>query len=295
MNKINTLVALLKEPHDWQIVCNYGIYRIRGSLRYPPDILKNRCVEYLGFYLPAKFGKHKFSVRHYAKVRKISMAPRYKCVPDEPRNSKSNDDYYKFDLEEPILLQEPIVSYRGRSHMVLIPTTEERLLDAKELNFLYMGSPLEETMWQSLLEHNIFPEREYPVHTRDANSYLLDFAIFCKDRPFAIETDGAQHHATPDAVRNDHRRDNQLSIEKWEVLRYAAEDIAASSIERTIGQISEKIEGLGGLKTYSGLFPAKPIKPDSTQLGLFHEAHLDFLALRRRVLEKYEQEEKKTE
>lgn len=292
MNKSNTLVALLKEPHDWQIVNSFGIYRIRGSLRYPPDILKNRCVEYLGFYLPAKFGKHKFSVRHYAKVRKISMAPRYKCVPDEPRNSKSNDDYYKFDLEEPIPLQEPIVSYRGRSHMVLIPTTEERLLDAKELNFLYMGSRLEETMWQSLLEHNIFPEREYPVHTRHSNAYLLDFAVFCKDGRLAIETDGSQHHASRATVLADNRRSNQLSVEKWAVHRYAAEDLAPNKINHTIGEISEKITGLGGLDTHKGLFPAKPIESSPTQLGLFHEAHLDYLALRRRVLEKYEREEK---
>ena len=291
MNKTNTLVALLKEPHDWQIVNSYGIYRIRGSMRFPPDILKNRCVEYLGFYLPAKFGKNKFSVRHYAKVRKISMAPRYECIPDEPRNSKSDDDYYKFDLEEPIQLKEPIVSYRGRSHMVLIPTTAERLLDAKELNFLYMGSHLEETMWESLLEHNIFPEREYPVHTRDANAYLLDFAVFCRAGQFAIETDGSQHHESRSAVLKDNQRDNQLSVEKWEVLRYAAEDVAPSKINRTLIQITEKIEGLGGLKTYDGLFPAKPLTPASTQLGLFHEAHLDYLALRRRVLEKYEREE----
>ncbi len=49
---------------------------------------------------------------------------------------------------------------------------------------------------------------------------------------------------------------------------------------------------MGGMKTYDGLFPAKPLGSISNQLGLFHEAHLDFLALRRRVLEKYEQEEK---
>jgi len=288
MNQMNVLVALLKEPHDWQIVCNYGIYRTRGSLRYPPPILTNKRVEIMGFYLPSKFGKHKFSVRHYAKVRRISMAPRHECVPDEPRNNLSDSPYYKIELEPPKQLNEPIVSYRGRSHMVLIPTTEERFFDAKELNFLYQGSRLEEKMWDALLRHNIFPEREYPVHTRDVNSYLLDFAIFCKDGRFAVETDGSQHHTKRDAVLYDNQRDNQLSIEKWEVLRYASEDIAPSKIEHTIGQITDKIDGLGGLDTHGGLFPANPIKSSSSQLALFHEAHLDFLALRRHVLEKYE-------
>ncbi|MBP6826565.1 MAG: DUF559 domain-containing protein [Saprospiraceae bacterium] len=284
----NVLVALLKEPHDWQIVCNYGIYRIRGSLRYPPPALTEKRVQILGFYLPSKFGKHKFSIRHYARVRNISMAPRHECVPNEPRNSKSEAIYYKFELEHPERLAEPIVSYRGRSHMVLIPTTEDRFFDAPELNFLYKGSQLEEQMWKALLDKNIFPERQYPVHTRDENAYLLDFAVFCQKGRFAIETDGPQHQATRDAVLYDNRRDNRLSVEKWDVMRYPPEEIAPDKIERTIVQINDKITSLGGLDTFGGLLPNKPTGPSSSQFALFHDAHLDYLALRRRILEKYE-------
>jgi hypothetical protein len=142
----NTLVTLLKEPNDWQTVLNHGIYRIRGSLRYPPLMLTEKRVQYLGFYLPASFGKQKFSVRHYAQVKNISMAPRRECMPDEILNSKSNDRYYKIDVAEPMALAEPIVSLRGRSHMVLIQTDEQRLFNVKELNFLYKGSHLEEPM-----------------------------------------------------------------------------------------------------------------------------------------------------
>ncbi len=284
----NTLVVLLKEPSDWKIVLQHGIYRIRGSLRYPPPILTEKRVKLIGFYLPANFGKHKFSVRHFAKVRNISMAPRHECLPDETRNFKSEHSYYKIEVEDPQPLEEPIVSLRGRKHMVLISTTEEKLRTAKEFNFLYKGSQLEEQMWQALLEHNIFPEREFPVHTRDENSYLLDFAVFCKKRNFAIEMDGPHHQATRDAVVYDLRRDNQLGIENWEVFRYVPEDIAPKKIERTLHQISEKIASLGGLDTEGGLLPKKPKNEPSQQLALFHEEHLDFLALRRRVKEKYE-------
>ena len=38
----DTLVALLKEPSDWQIVQRHGIYRIRGSLHHPPAILTEK-------------------------------------------------------------------------------------------------------------------------------------------------------------------------------------------------------------------------------------------------------------
>jgi Protein of unknown function (DUF559) len=284
----NTLVSLLKSPKDWQTVLNHGIYRIRGSLRYPPTILSQKSVEYIGFYLPAAFKEHKFSIRYYAPVKKISMASRRFCVPDEPINAKSNDQYYKIDLDEPRLLAEPIISLRGRSHMVLIPTDEQRLLAAKELNFLYKGSYLEEPMFQALIDNNIYPEREFPVHNRDQTAALLDFAIFCNDGNLAIEMDGSQHQSTREAVLSDHRRDNKLKVGKWDVVRYVKEDIEPKAIGKTMQEISDIIQGMGGLDTHKGLFPAKPKTQSSQQLSLFHDEHLDFLALRRRVRMKYE-------
>jgi hypothetical protein len=284
----DTLVALLKDPKDWKTVLNHGIYRIRGTLRYPPLMLQEKRIKYLGFYLPAAFGKHKFSVRHYAKVKNISMAPRHECVPDEVLNDKSNEKYYKIDLEEPMSLAEPILSLRGRSHMVLIQTDEERLHSATELNFLYKGSHLEEPMFKALLDHNIFPEREFPIHHLDKTGVLLDFAIFCKKGNFAIEMDGKQHQATRDAVLNDHRRDNKLTTAKWEVVRYVEEDIAPDAIGKTMQQIGDIVNRYGGLHTEGGILPAKPKQQTSEQLSFFHDDHLDFLALRRRMRDKYE-------
>ena len=144
-NDNNTLVMLLKEPKDWQTVLNHGIYRIRGSLRYPPPMLTEKRVQYLGFYLPASFGKQKFSVRHYAKVKSISMAPRHKCIPDEMQNAKSNDKYYKIDVEEPLTLAEPILSVRGRSDVPVAvldekPTTTLPLAEA-EAAWLTLSPP----------------------------------------------------------------------------------------------------------------------------------------------------------
>ena len=279
----NTLVTLLRSPGDWEILLNHGIYRIRGHLKHPPAMLTEHRVKYLGFYLPAAFGKHKFSVRHYAKVRKISMAPRYECVPDEIKNTKSNNPYYKIDVEAPQALREPIVSFRGRKYMVLIQTTEEKLFNVPELNFLYQGSRLEEKMWKALIEHNIFAEREYAVPVEDG-AYFLDFAVFCNKGNLAIETDGRQHHETRAAVLYDHQRDNRLGNEKWEVYRYSEESLGKKTGE-TIQQIIKKIKILDGLDTEKGLLP---LNPKTNQLSLFSEPDLDFWALRKRVLEKYE-------
>jgi hypothetical protein len=284
----NTLVTLLKEPKDWQTVLNHGIYRIRGSLRHPPPMLTEKRVQYLGFYLPAAFGKQKFSVRHYAQVKNIDMAPRHACIPDETRNAKSNDMYWKIDVAEPVALAEPIVSLRGRSYMVLIQTNEQRLLSAKEFNFLYKGSHLEEPMFKALIDYNIFPEREYPVTNNDKTAYFLDFAIFCKKGKFAIEMDGRQHQATRQSVINDHKRDNKLKHSKWNVMRFFEEDIAPDTIGKTMKEIVDYINEFGGLKTEDGLLPANPKVPNPSQLSFFHDEHLDFLALRRRVRDKYE-------
>lgn len=282
------LVALLKEPQDWEIVLKHGIYRIRGSLRYPPAILTEKRIRLLAFYLPSKFKEHKFSVRHYCRVKRVSMAARSECVPDEPLNQRSRESYYRLDVDEPQQLEEPIVSFRGRSHMVLIPTTEQKLFNSPEFNFLYMSSNLEEKMWDALIDRNIFPERQFPVHTLDDNSYLLDFAIFCNKGNFAVEVDGPQHEATRDAVVYDKRRDNRLRTQNWEVFRYVPEDLEPKTMDKTLSQITKKIEDLDGLQTGQGLLPRKPIGAIDGQLSLFHEQHLDFLALRRRVREKYE-------
>jgi len=125
----DTLVVYLKHPSDWKIVNQYGIYRIRSWIKHPPTILVNRTVKNIAFYLPSIFGKKKYSIRHYAKVNKISIAPRYQCCPNEIRNKKSDWKYYKFDLEEPQTLNEPIFHFRAarkklsRREMILFPTT----------------------------------------------------------------------------------------------------------------------------------------------------------------------------
>jgi hypothetical protein len=53
-------------------------------------------------------------------------------------------------------------------------------------------------------------------------------------------------------------------------------------------QIGDIVNSLGGLDTQGGLLPANPKTQTQAQLSFFHEDHFDFLALRRRVRDKYE-------
>lgn len=294
----DTLIVYLKEPKDWHIVEKYGIYRIRHYIKHPPEILKNRNVKYIAFYLPSRFGERKYSIRHYAKVRQVSIAPRYKCCPEEMRNSKSNVKYYKIDIEEPQLLEEPIYHFRAarkklsRREMILFSTNQERLFTAKEFNFLFQGSDLEEKMFKSLLANNIFPEREWPVKINNKTHYRLDFAVFCKDGNFYIEVDG-QQHLEKDHVIADIKRTNNTTVEGWQALRYYRKDLEASKMPETLGQIKKEIKRLNGLDTENGLLPAAPLgETNSTQLSMFSQQHLDFLALRKRIKMRFENTKK---
>ena len=292
--KNNTLIVYLKEPKDWQIVKKFGIYRIRNSIKHPPKILKDRSVENIAFYLPSRFGKNKYSIRHYAKVKNVSIAPRYQCCPNEKRNFKSTWNYYKIDVEIPQLLQEPIYHFRAakkklsRGQMIMFPTTYEKLITAQELNFLYNGSYLEERMWKMLLDNNIYPEREWPVRIDKSTNYYLDFAVFCNEGQFCIEVDGKQH-LKKEHVISDTNRTNNTNSESWKTFRFYEHHLRGNAISKTIELIRKEISNRKGLDTEKGLFPSAPKGGQvSSQMELFSEQHLDFLALRKRVKERFE-------
>ena len=292
----DTLIVYLKHPSDWKIVQQYGIYRIRSWIKHPPEILANRSVQHIAFYLPSIFGKTKYSIRHYAKVNKISIAPRYQCVPDEPKNSKSNWNYYKFDLETPQELNEPIFHFRAarkklsRREMILFPTNFEKLATVPEFNFLFNGSHLEEQMWQTLLNNGIYPEREWPVKINRTTHYRLDFAIFCRAGHFCIEIDG-QQHLEKDHVRRDVARTNNTNTQDWKTYRFYESDLQTGKITKTIEKIRMEIRNRYGLDTEGGLFP-DAVKTTSTtgQLSLFSEKELDFFRLRRMVKKRFERD-----
>ena len=283
----SVLIALLKSPEDWRIIEKYGIYRIRGTLRHPPPIMKENRVQIIGFYLPKSLGLKKYSIQHWVEVKKMSFAPRYECVPDEPKNPKSNDTYYKFDIGKPQQLEEPIACIRPRKYMVLIPTTEQKFFHPKlpEINFCYNTSKLEEKMWEALLGRNIYPERQYAVKTKGEDYYILDFAIFCKKDSFFIEVDGP-HHEVREAVQGDKRRDNKLSVAGWDGLRFSATDLDSGRIKESLQQIEDKVLKLEGQKSEGGILPTLP--PDNQPQLLFPEEHLSFLELRRRIKDRWE-------
>lgn len=188
-------------------------------------MLRSGQAHYLAFYHPAVFKDLKWQVWKYGKISKVSEVSRQHLFPNEPLNSmKAHKQYFKIELEELLELPQPIVSRRGH-RVVFVPTTETKFFQARDFNILFNTSPLEEILHLKLMEYNIPAERQWFVEIDSTKKYLLDFAIFCKERRINVECDGDKHHDAPIQVHYDKARNNELESYGWAVLRYPTKQI----------------------------------------------------------------------
>jgi len=67
-------------------------------------------------------------------------------------------------------------------------------------------------------------------------SGALEVDVLCADARLAIELDGAQHLADPDAYRRDRRKDQLLRENGYLVLRFLAEDVG-KDLDRVLDAI----------------------------------------------------------
>lgn len=239
----NCLVALLPTLNDWQIAQNFRWYRI--PVKPAPPIVKAGAVRYIAFYFPKAFGAEAYQVKFYAEVTSISIKHRTELFPDEAINAKSSKQYYiiQFDHLQP--LHQPISSNIPR-RLLFIPTTEFKLFNAEEVNDLFSDSPLEDKIWSSLKQRKIAAQRQYAV-SHGYHSYMLDFAIFCKDRNIDLECDGDAFHTKPKHVKQEKARNNALSSMGWSVLRFTTNDIQ-EHLDESMQLVHDAIRSYGGLK-----------------------------------------------
>src|SRR5439155_24237484 len=115
---------------------------------------------------------------------------------------------------------------------LFIPTTEQRLSRAGEINELFAGTPIEERMFQALKRQGLWPEREYYLslrrpeaeHSRPA-AHFLDLALFRRQRHLNVECDGDPWHIGRESARRDRARDNLLEVNGWHILRFNTVEI----------------------------------------------------------------------
>jgi hypothetical protein len=110
------------------------------------------------------------------------------------------------------------VSEHGRTGVIALERALESLPD---LDRAESGPELE---LAGILESADLPVpvAQYVVRVA-GQTYRLDFAY--PDARLAIEYDGFDHHITPEALAHDRRRQNQLLLAGWFVLRFTWKDI----------------------------------------------------------------------
>jgi len=234
------LVAIVPNKKDWKILKEKHWYRI--PVKSAPKIVTQ--LRYLAFYQPKIFREEKWAVNYYAKIKDLEIVKRLELLPDEAKHIRAMDDYYKFTIEELKRLPHPIPSKRWR-RIVFIPTTLDRLMNAKEINDLYDISPIEEKIYEILKEDEIPAERQLFVH-EGANTYCLDFGIFCKEGKIDVECDGKAYHTTQEDREEDRLRNNELASNGWIVLRFTGSEIN-QNVRKCVKKIKNAIMSLKGI------------------------------------------------
>ncbi len=239
------LVAILKNPEDFDIAINLHWYRIPVD-KADKLLSKNWPPELLAFYHPKNSGGNAFSVRYYAPVEKIEKAKRWQLFPCEKLSKLSDKEYYQLRLGKIVKLPVPIVSRRFR-RIIFIQTTLKKLFEAGEINDLFNGTKIEEKMWRKLKEKDIPAERQELVKVAE-NNFFLDFSIYCRKGKIDVETDGDLWHHRPSSAIYDNERNNALSSFGWHILRFTSGQIEKNNCKEPVKIISQTIFSLGGLK-----------------------------------------------
>lgn len=233
------LVAIVPRVKDWNLLRDRHWYRI--PLRTAPADLPD-C-RYLAFYQPGAFGKEKWRVSWYARVRGMTAVARSELLPDEPGHPRAAEPYWRIETDGLLRLPRPIPSRRLR-RVIFIPTTLERLLVAEELNDLYRTSPIEDRLYYRLRDTGLAPERQFFVRDAD-RTHELDLALFCRDGGLNVECDGEQYHAGRDKAAADRDRDNRLTSSGWRILRFSGREINRTPAE-CVRVVKRTVRRLGG-------------------------------------------------
>ncbi|NJL15384.1 MAG: DUF559 domain-containing protein [Microscillaceae bacterium] len=234
----------MNNKQDFLIAQNQHWYRI--PVKSAPKNLRNNVhLKYLAFYHTKSFELEKYSIRGFAEVQKVRIVKRKDLFPEEPIHEKTELEYYKLELGFLQALEEPVLSKTHR-RITFIPTTEKKFFKAKEINYLFNDSIIEDEFWEALLQNNIPAERQYHT-TKNQQHWFLDFAILCQNGKIAVECDGDEYHSDIKDVKRDKNRDNQLESLGWSVFRFTSFQIK-NELKASIDIIKDKINNYSGVK-----------------------------------------------
>lgn len=231
--KKDVLLAVLKNKRDLGILKKHLWYRIPLSKR------PRREIEYIAFYQPLAFAKNGSCIRYYARIESTSVVKRIELLPDELSHPNANKNYLKITFKKLNMLRQKITN-RNRMRIAFGFTSLNKLLKAREVIELFGVPPIEKILAKVLKKENIRAIRQCIVKTPARKKYVLDFAIFGKNRPLNIECDGEKSHSLRSQRLKDIKRDRDLKKMGWQVLRLKDKEI----IGETSGYIKKITEYL---------------------------------------------------
>lgn len=239
------LVGIVNTQSDFDIIQKQHWYRMPTNKveriikrRWPP--------QWIAFYYTNAITKFPQMIIHYAKVSKIEEVARQQLFPDEKENYKSKRVYFKISFKKVESLTKPILSRRWR-RIVFINTTYKKFISAIEINDLFDGSSLEDKLWVEMKRKMISAERQEVIKV-DEKFYFLDFAIHCKKGKLDIETDGDRYHHNPEAAAKDNLRNNDLTSNGWNVIRFDSRQIHEKMETYCLPTIMTNVNKLGGIE-----------------------------------------------
>jgi hypothetical protein len=219
------LVVVVNDPVDLARARAEGWYRI------PLDRAPRRiAADYLAFYQTGAFPpEERWVIRWLAPVQAYRLATRKELIPDEPDHPRADQPYYKVTLGPLASLPQPVPSRRLR-RITFIPTTLGRLMQAEEINDLWIKSSAQERLWAALKQADIDAECQYPLAD---DLPAADFALLCRDGRIAVliidEPTETGERLDCSEFREALPPDYLLAADGWAVVRLTTAELEADA------------------------------------------------------------------
>lgn len=221
------LVVVMNNPRDFAIARDEGWYRIPVQ-RAPRQV----AADYLAFYLTRVFEEERWTIPYIAPVLRYRVVRRVDLLPEEADHPRAQEWYYKVEIGPIRRLPRPIPSRRFR-RVTFIPTTLQRLLNAEELNDLWMSSEVQAQLHAALKERHVHAEQQYVV-AEGGSPYRADLAIPCLDGGVAVRFQPLAADRPP-----------LLTEQGWAVLYLDPQEVLAH-MEEALESILDEVREHGG-------------------------------------------------
>ena len=159
-HNLPALVVVVNNAADWQHICVDHWYRI--PLKHRPVQV---AASFLAFYQTKTFGPAAWQIRYYAPVLRYRQAPRRDILPADPDHPRAAELYFVIELGAVRELPRPIPSRKLR-RITFIPTTLGRLLNAREVNDLWLHTAADDVLWAWFPDAGLKAERQLELEER---------------------------------------------------------------------------------------------------------------------------------